>query len=588
MTALFVWAALSLLPGGSEAPHGARALTLVSATPPRPVTVERRRLAHGVTLALTEEPVTLAARTVLAIGEEELVLRVKEPGGASPRTFVIPPGRAPVSLAIGPPVRGGEVFGRLPPRAFRPERLRLTQAARSVDVVPADDGVFAAPGLSPGRYTLVPVYRGGVAGRPLVFVVRDGQTAELLALDVPETGAVRLDLASSLCGEPDLELSLEAPGRPAHRDTIAPGACALEMEGIEPGAWQAKVTRGGARNEPRATAQFVVAPRERVEVALEPVVRVTGTVTAGGGPAPGQRLLFEQAADRWNAMTDARGAYEVLLGPPGEYVVSVLAAKDLPSRSFTRTFVPGDQQEDIELGPGAIEVWIRAEPGTRLDGSVELALFESQGRRLSGRFDVGPEPAVFNGLDYGQYTVTATTASGLRSRNEARVDLSSDAPSATVDLLMARGGGVLRVVGSDGAPLDDARASAGDSPLPQREPGLFDLAGVPAGERLVAHAPDHVPACRLMAGDTADPVVPLPVAESSLTLRLRADAPWRDLLVIGLPGSDCPLAVHDLEPQVQTGDYAVSITLELPRGSFAVAIEGQLHTVSAPGDLEIP
>ena len=311
-------------------------------------------------------------------------------------------------------------------------------------------------------------------------------------------------------------------------------------------------------------------------------------MSAAGAPAAGQRLVFQMAADRWNAMTDARGAYEVRLGAPGEYLVSVLAAQDLPSRSFARAFAPGDQQEDIELGPGTIEVWIRAEPGTRLDGAVDLALFEAQGRRLSGRFEVGEDPAIFKGLDYGQYTVTGTTASGLRSRNEARVDLSADAPSGRVDLFMARGGGLLRVVGADGVPLDGARASAGDAPLPEREPGLFDLAGVPAGERLVAHAPDHVPVCRLMSGDLASPVLPLPVADGVFTLRLRADAPWRDLLLIGLPGSDCPLAVHDLEPHVETGDYAMSITLQLPRGSFAVALEGQVHTASAPGDLDLP
>ena len=349
------------------------------------------------------------------------------------------------------------------------------------------------------------------------------------------------------------------------------------------------VTRGGARNEPRASTDFQVAPGETVDVALEPIVRVAGTVTVGGAPASGLRLVFEREADPLERRDGRPWRVRGGAGPAGEYVVSLLASKDLPSRSFRRRFGPGDHREDVDLGLGTIEVSVRADEAARLDESVELALFETAGRRLSGRFDIQDGDAVFTGLEYGDYTVTGTTASGLRSRNHARAELSAESPSAQVELLMAPGEGVLRVVGGDGVPLAGARASAGQTPLRERGPGVFDLAGVPVGERLVAHAPDHVPACRVLdAESTSNLVVALAVAEGVHTLRLPADAPWREALLVGLAGSDCPVAIDDLEPQVRTEDHLVTIVLELPRGSFGIALGGQVHAANAPGELEIP
>jgi hypothetical protein len=593
MSPLLVWAVLVALPGGADTrgrpPTDARVVTLVSAQHPRRVTLEWRRIANGATVSLGEQPVTLGARTPIPIGSEERVLRVQEPR-AAPRSFFVPAGSSAPSFELGPPVPGGEVFGRVPPRRFRPQAIRLAGAA-VVEARTDDDGVFQVSGLSPGRYTLSPVYRGGVAGRDTPVVVQAGRTTDVLALDLPETGAVRVDLSASLCGESDLSIHLHDLGRGTGRLTgaMAPGVCGLEAEGLEAGTWRVTVTRGGARNEPRASADFLMAAGETVDVPLEALVRVAGTVSAGGAPASGLRLVFERAASRWSTATDDRGAYEVTLGPPGEYAVSVLTSTELPSRRFARTFGPGDHLEDVELGPCAIEVSVRAEGTTRLDESVELALFEATGRRVSGRFDLREGIAVFTGLDYGAYTVTGTTASGLRSRNHASAELTAASPSARVELVMARGRGELRVVGADGRALAGARASAGQAPLPERAPGVFDLGGVPMGERLVAHAPDHVPVCRVLEEETSSGIaVALPVAEGAFTLRLPGDAPWREALLLGLTGSDCPVAIDDVEPQVRAEDHVVTIVLKLPRGSFDIALGGHLHAANAPGELDIP
>ena len=279
MTALLLGAVLAVVSAGGgapfERPTDARVVAIVTASPPRPVTLEWRRIEHGATVPLGELQVTLGARTETPAGPDERVLRVLEPG-ASPRSFLVPAGTAPVSFDLGPPVKGGEVFGRLAPRRYRPEAIRFVGASGRADARPDDNGVFAASGLVAGRHEVEPVYRGGVVGRKVAVSVQNGRTSELLPLDLPETGAARFELASSLCGEPELELRLEAPGLRAHRAAMPPGACVLEVEGLDPATWSANVTRGAGRNEPRAQAEFEVTAGEAVDVALEAVVRGPG------------------------------------------------------------------------------------------------------------------------------------------------------------------------------------------------------------------------------------------------------------------------------------------------------------------------
>jgi hypothetical protein len=585
---VFLAAALLAVLGGSGEAPGAqgRVLILESAAHPRDVTLEWLRIGNGATIQVAQQPVTLQGRTTVAAGFEERVLRIQETG-RSPRSFFVPSGVDVVALDVGPPAPGGEVFGRLRSQRYQPELMRLVGTTAALDVRPDEHRIFGAAGLPPGGYEVLPVYRGGRVGKPTRVVVRAGRTVELLDLDLPETGAARLELPPSLCGASDLAMQLSGRAAREHAAAIVPGRCAIEIEGLEPGPWRLAVTRDGARNEPRAAATFEVAAGESVDVPVEPVVRVAGMVTAGGAPAAGMRLAFEQGAARWSAATDSSGTYEVMLGPPGEYAVSVLAARDLPSRSFARTYGAGDHQEDVELGLGSIEVSVRAEPGVRLDEEVQLALFESDGRRVAGRFDLREGQAVFTGLEYGRYTVTGSTFSGLRSRNHATAELGPESPAARVELVMGRGRGVLKVVGADGRPLAGARVAVGQAALIEREPGTFDLAAVARGERIVAHAPDHVPVCRIL--DTPDSfAVELPVADGPFTLRLAADAPWREALLSDLTGSDCPVSIDDVEPQVRAEEHAVTVVLQLPRGDFRIALGGLVHAASAPGALDIP
>jgi hypothetical protein len=192
----------------------------------------------------------------------------------------------------------------------------------------------------------------------------------------------------------------------------------------------------------------------------------------------------------------------------------------------------------------------------------------------------------FAGLDFGTYTLTASTASGLRSREPGHAELTASAPKASVELFLERGAGTLRVLDAGGAPLAGASATVAGRALPERAPGVFGLDAVPVGERVVAQAPGHVASCRVL--EAPDLSVPLLVPSDLLELTVRADAPWQDALLVGLPGSDCPVSIDDVEPRVRTEGHGVTIALRLPRGSFTLALGGEGHVVRVPGRLYVP
>ena len=565
-----------------------RVVTLSVADGPRPVTIEWRALAPTGTRLVAVREVTLQGRVPVTVPDGRSVLRVVEAGSA-PRSFVVLADAVDVAFVLGPRARGGEILGRLVTRRYRPVSLRLSGPSKR-ELLVDEDGFFQQGPLPPGAYDVTPVYRGGIAAEELYSVsVADGRTAELLPLELPATGAARIDLGDALCAEAGVSLVLTNVRTYTSRPLpwSPQGVCAREVEGLAPGEWRMSATTGGDRNEPCGEAAFAIAADEATDVAVRAFARVAGAVTVGGEPAVGLQLRFEHGVRQWHVATDALGRYEVVLGEPGEYAVAV-GGGDLPARTFQRSYASGEQREDVELAAGAIAVVVRAEPGAAKDETVDLGLLAQDGRRRAGRVQLPGGSGAFAGLDLGAYTVTASTASGLRSRDPARVELTASAPSAEVELVLERGGGVLRVVGADGSALAGASATVAGRALPERAPGVFALDGVPAGERLTAQAPGHAAACRVLDGSVREMAVPLLLPSDVLELSLRPDAPWRDSLLIGLPGSDCPVAIDDVEPQVRVEEHGVTISLRLPRGSFSLALGGQAHPVSVPGKVEIP
>lgn len=586
---------VALAHGAAAVAAGAeRVVTLSVPDGPRTVTIEWRALEPTGTRLVAAREVTLQGRVPVTVPEGPSVVRVVEAGGA-PRSFFVPAGAAPPAFALGPRARGGEVLGRLVAGRYRPTSLRLSGPSKGVisvegDATVAEEGVFQHGPLPPGRYDIIPVYRGGApVGEFLTVRVEDGRSAEAFPLQLPATGAARIDLDGALCGEGGLKLVLAEVGGSHSSVPLARApedSCALEIEGLAPGEWRMAAAAGGARNDPRGEARFAITADQATDVAVRAYARVVGSVTVGGEPAVGLPLRFEHGVRQWHVATDAEGGYEVVLGEPGEYAVAV-GGGDLPSRAFRRAYAAGEQREDVELATGAIAVVVRAEDAPRTE-PVDLGLFAADGRRRAGRVQLPGGRGSFGGLDLGTYTLTASTASGLRSREPAQVELTASSPTASVELVLERGGGTLRVVGAGGSPLAGASATVAGRALAERAPGVFGLDAVPAGERVVAQAPGHVAACRVLGASDREPAMALLVPSDLLELTLRADAPWQEALLVGLPGSDCPVSIDDVEPQVRTEGHGVTIALRLPRGSFTLALGGEAHPVAAPGKVEIP
>jgi hypothetical protein len=567
----------------------ARTVTLLR-TDDRPAVVVEWRL-PGPTTLIARRPGPGEGAVAVPVATSGRVLRLRR-GDRSPVSLIVPPGTADLAFELPAAAAGGEVFGALAPVRYRPDALVLESAAFQRTLKPDAAGFFQATGVPAGTYSLAPLYRGGVPGRPATVVVRSGETADVMPLGLPPTGAARFTLEPAHCGESGLTLGLhrradQAAG-PAELTRRFPSAsCELELQGLDEGIWTAALARADAGFEVEASASFTVARGERVDVPLLPSARVTGFVTLGGLPGAALRLLFRLGPDEWNAETAEDGSYSVLLGPTGSYAVSIRTAQGLPSQSFVRPYVAGRQEDSFELGDGGLVVRVARDDGTQVAETVTLSLSARDGPRTSGAFDprLG-EPARFVGLPLGEYTIAASTESGLVSTTPGRVELSAEVPSAEADVLLGRHAGVLRLVDPSGLVVAGARASVGDAPLAEASPGVFRLDTVAAGERIQVLAPGFTPMCRvLVSGDLPELVLPLQAAPEQMTLRLAPELPWQTGSLVGLPGSDCPVAVDQVDSEIQWEPHAVTVRLKLPRGVYLFYLGSQANQADVPGEL---
>ncbi len=183
------------------------------------------------------------------------VIRVRAPG-LSPVSLLVLPGSAAVAMRLPALAPGGEVFGMLPAHAFLPETLFLTSERRTrTTIQPTASRSFQASGLPPGAYSLVPRYRGGLPGRPRPLVVRAGETAELLPLPLPETGAVSVRARPEICEAERLPMRIalqrvsdegrRVEARALLEQRIDEPSCDRDWEGLAEGTYQVSLARAG-------------------------------------------------------------------------------------------------------------------------------------------------------------------------------------------------------------------------------------------------------------------------------------------------------------------------------------------------------
>ncbi|HEX6739659.1 MAG TPA: carboxypeptidase-like regulatory domain-containing protein, partial [Vicinamibacteria bacterium] len=294
-------------------------------------------------------------------------------------------------------------------------------------------------------------------------------------------------------------------------------------------------------------------------------------------------LVFENDGQTWQASSDEEGQYQAALGPAGEYRITVAARGDSAEASFHRRFHAGEQAADFALDVGAIVVRVVREDAAPLQEDVHLALI-SKGARRSGAWRPDPQREKrFSGLPAGEYWVTARTASGLVALSPGRALLTAEQPQAEVELALGRHDGVLEVVDESGGPLPAAQVEARETLLAPAGPGTFSLREVPMGDWLKVRAPGYLPACRIVQpGDLPAMRVPLRRAAEAVTLSLAPELGW-DAGLWQMPGSDCPVAMSELEYEARPERSGTTVVVRLPRGRYQLAVGALTQAVEAPG-----
>ena len=594
-----------LAPGGGALPpevtlelRPARAVALETEWGGAEATVEWRAIGWGGTTLLARRRLAVPERATLPVADEARLLRFHAEG-RSPVSVFVPGGAPGRALRVPRAAPGGEILGILPSHAIAPQAVDLVAPTARVEIALDPWRVFVVRGLAPGSYAVAPRYRGGVSGRPHGVVVRAGRTSELLPLPFPEPGAVVLFAGPDLCGGDQLPLRLwvrragaeggEGPAGATATETIDDPPCDRELDGLEEGEYEAGLARlGGAgeADEVLSTARFQVARGHQTKVAFVPTVSVGGRVSFGPDrPAVGVTLAFQSDSGAWTARTDEDGDYAVRLGDPGEYTVSVQAAGGLPSVWFTRRLDGGTQREDFALSEAALHVRVTQPDGAPPEEAVELAVTGTDGKRIAGELPPGREEAVrFVGLDFGEYVVTASTPSGLTSQYPAQATLSAEGPVAEVEVVLGRHEGLLEVVDEDGAPVEPSQVRAGAAPLVPVAPGMYRLGGVPVGERLKLRAEGYAPVCRVLRpSDLPNLRLVLARASETLTIHFAPHLPWESGLLEGLPGSDCPVELHDAEAMTQLEPTRTTLVVRVSPGPLRLVLGSATYPLVAPG-----
>ncbi|HET8644353.1 MAG TPA: hypothetical protein VFO85_02615, partial [Vicinamibacteria bacterium] len=241
---------------------------------------------------------------------------------------------------------------------------------------------------------------------------------------------------------------------------------------------------------------------------------------------------------------------------------------------------------DLRLGETRLTVRVVDASGARLEEAAQLVLLSAEGRRITGAYspeDPEEEPQ-FVGMEHGEYTLTARTASGLTSAGPARAQLTAQRPEATATLVMGRHQGRLLVLDEQGQALPQAAARAGGRPLERSSAGVFPLGDVALGEWLTVQAEGYTPVCRILqARDLPEARVTLLRPTEGVSVHAPLQMAWESALLRGLPGSDCPVEIHDLGVSVQMEAERTSLALRLPPGRFELLLGGTASPLLAPG-----
>lgn len=295
-------------------------------------------------------------------------------------------------------------------------------------------------GLLEGDYRVVPVYQGGIRGRPLAASIRRGSSTVLL-LPYESLGEAHLQLAPEYCNS-GAQLHVQAFGNGPDR-LQAVESCDTRLGGLRPGSYRVTLRDASMAVGP---VSFIVRAQQVVSVAFpSPDISVSGRVTASGRPIEGATVTYlgngsdaVSGVRRVEAQTDSTGFYRAVLNRAGAYRYQVSHRRAGLTARGQMMIREGANRGDIALAGGTVRVTVL---GLRERARVTLRL-EDERDRSFGSYEMSWEKGsswqpVFEAVPTGRYKLTVR-AYGLPPSfaDEIAVELTPSTQDIEVSLNM--------------------------------------------------------------------------------------------------------------------------------------------------------
>lgn len=460
------------------------------------------------------------------------------PEGASPITM---PAR---TLSAERPVdvssqAGGEVVVGVPAGSIRAEHIELT-GRDHVWLQVGSEALVPKSGLFAGTYQVLPIYAGGLKGRPTQVVVESSKSSFAVLPSEP-LGGIAAQVDSDACPKVTaLRLSRivgENDQLVLRNENLVD--CEWKVAGLSPGRYRVIAE---SANIVLANSTVDVAVQQWAETHLvSSTIRVTGRILLNGKPAQGMRLAFHGTQDAPTAVvTDGGGAYGVDLPKKGSYDIQLRSLPFLGTQNIRQVFNQISNTFDWDITGGLIEVEISGwnEPSPIqlvIDGPTHTA-------GIVTREDVGFGEKIFKiyALKFGEYKVSASLPSGRVSRSPQTANLTDSSPSAKVLLELVDNFGELTVRDFANVPVTGARVLAGARRLPEQSPGVYSMRGVAPGTPMTITATGYVPSCVLSVPNTVNGALLTNSAEvAELVYPKAISFPPGEFG--GVPGATCPV-----------------------------------------------
>ena len=553
-----------------------------------PATIEwRAETAKGTRLIATRH---LESSAQLPISLSGRIIRVHR-GPLSPVSYHAVQGD---EIRVDRAKNGGEAFGRIEKKRINPIRVLLdgpTELEAPIDY----DGRFSAVGLIPGDYEAIPVYAGGVRGPGQHVNIVGARTTEVYGLTREPVGGILLGIAPEVCSPTDRVsvTRVQAQARSstferAIQKSLAEG-CEWQLEGLRPGRYEATITNP-EHNDLKAADDFMIeADRLAWANIGEPRVVVEGRVRLGEKPGAGLLIAFTRANSSqrlWVARTDRNGDYRLALDPAGNYSVEVRAARRMGAEAVLARLNDGVNRFDLNLPGTRLTVTLQRADGLRIDEIVSVHLDGLSKTRSGLVLPRDGHILEFAGIPMGNYLVTADTNSGLVSVQPGAASIATNTPAASVVLTLATNIGELRLLSSEGGPVQGARVQVNSRILDEREPGVFELKSISPGNEVLVSAPGFVPVCHVLTADFDRSVIVMSRGSQAVEINFTPPVSGPIGEIIGLPGSTCavPLGITSFGA-TENGTSTTIRIVGMPEGRFwyRPTLATPAQTMEVPG-----